>query len=221
VHPLIRLLSFMVFAAFVSLGQTASSIIGLSMLVVVWLVSKQFPAPKAWLMIKRLRIFFISIFIMYLWFTPGQLIWPVLEGWSPTYDGLFMGLQRVAALIILVLGVESLLRLTDRLEIIVGLYYLATPFKCLGIDRKRFVIRVLLTLEAAGLPFLPEYNEKFEFKNVGRYLEKVSEHLAEGFGRAVDQKVDMREMEIEIKALPGWIQWLIPFSMAVLFLNVG
>ncbi|MDH5258174.1 MAG: hypothetical protein OEX07_09195, partial [Gammaproteobacteria bacterium] len=81
-HPLISLICFIIFAAFVSLGQVASSMLGLLFLLVVWVISRQLPAAKAWAMIKRLRIFFVSILIMYLWFTPGQLIWPVLASWS-------------------------------------------------------------------------------------------------------------------------------------------
>ena len=218
----------MVFAVFVSLGQASSSIVGLLILLLVWLFSKQSPALKAWMMVKRLRIFFLSIFIMFLWFTPGQLIWPALDEWSPTYDGLIQALQRIFALILLVLGVETLLRLTDRPSLLVGLYYLATPFKWLGINQSRFIIRVLLTLEAASGNSIPRpgkqkldkenSNDKFDIRKVGVYLNNVSEQLAEKFNVAANLEIETKEVEFEINPLPSWIQWLIPIIIAALFL---
>jgi len=226
-HPLISLLSFIVFAAFVSLGQTASSAAGFLLLMLVWLVSRQLPELKAWLMIKRLRIFFLSIFIMYFWFTPGQLVWPLLDRWSPTYDGLAQGMERILALIILVLGVESLLRLMSRSELLVGLFYLATPLLRFGINRERFIVRVLLTLEAVNVqPSLDSNNHRFEMRQfkvrqISQYLAKISEMLAARFSLAENQSLNIEELVVEIKSPPGWIQWLIPLALFIIFMNLN
>ena len=220
-HPLISLISFVVFSAFVSLGQAESSIVGILLLLVVWLVSRQAPKPKAWMMIKRLRIFFFSIFIMYLWFTPGQLIWPPFDTWSPTYDGLAQGAQRIIALIILVLGVETLLRLLDRAELLVALYYLATPLQHVGVNRDRFIVRVLLTLEAVEQKPVQDQVSQFGIKNINSYLGQISQRLADEFNLASGCVEDNREVAFEIKALPNWIQWLIPFMIATLFLSLN
>lgn len=231
VHPLISLLSFIVFAAFISLGQTVSSLVGLTLLMFVWLLTRQLPAPKAWLMVKRLRIFFLSLFIMYFWFTPGQLIWPMLDTWSPTYEGLTQGLQRISALIILVLGVESLLRLIDRAGLLTALYYLATPFQYVGVRRERFIIRVLLTLEAAEMQ-VPQtalrnnknsdaelkLKQKFRLKNINQYITIISQRLADKFSLAANHSEDIDEVVFEIASLPNWIQWLIPLMIAALFI---
>jgi len=168
-------------------------------------------------MVRRLRIFFISIFVMYLWFTPGQLIIPAMDTWSPTYDGLFQGGQRVLALIILVLGVESLLRLTSREDLLSGLYYLATPFQWLGVDRQKFIIRVLLTLEMVNQQGPLVKQDKIKLRNFRQYLTRVSDYLADHFNAVNRDSVDAQPMSVEIKALPGWLQWLIPISMVVLF----
>ena len=221
VHPLVRLISFIVFAAFVALGETESSVIGFVFLLLVWLLSAQLPSTKAWLMIKRLKIFFISILIMYLWFTPGQLLWPPLDHWSPTYEGLYQGLQRIVALILMVLGVEALLRLTNRSDLLVGLYYLATPFQWLGVRREQFIIRVLLTMEAVQPKEKPQANYYFSWRKFPEYLDRVAQGLADRFNQVSEQELKFHPVEIEIKSPPGWLQWLIPISMTLLFLNAG
>ncbi len=222
-HPLISLISFMVFAAFVSLGQIASSVIGFFFLVVIWLVTRQLPAPKAWLMIKRLRIFFLSLFVMYLWFTPGQLVFPSLDSWSPTFEGLAQGAQRIMALIILVLGVESLLRLLDRAALLTGLYYLATPFKFFGVKRERFIVRVLLTLEAAEIRTKPKKSPlpssfAFKIKKIDQYLSEIGRRLAERMRLAAEPPAEIEPLTFEIMPLPHWIQWLIPLMIGGTFL---
>lgn len=205
--------------------------LGLLFLLVVWVISRQLPAAKAWAMIKRLRIFFVSILIMYLWFTPGQLIWPVLASWSPTFEGLMQGAQRISALVILVLGVESLLRLVDRSSLLVGLYYFASCFRWIGFDRERLIIRVLLTLEFAESTLFVDNDDveknqvktkgQFKFNNIAPYLDSISERLAKSFSVAAHKNIDVSEIEIDVDGLPGWLQWLIPISMVVLFTNAS
>lgn len=223
VHPLIRLLSFIIFAAFVSLGQTMSSILGMVILVVVYALSCQLPAPVAWRMIKRLRIFFVSIFIMYLWFTPGELLFPGFVSWSPTFEGLWYGIQRILALVIMVLGVECLLRLTDRTALLCGLYYIAYPFKWLGVDRNRFIIRILLTLEAVDSTGMPGEKMAFKLKHAKKYFSAVSIQMVNKFQLAAAnsdgrQPTDFQPIDFELEKLPHWLQWLIPITISVIFL---
>jgi len=216
----------MVFAAFVSLGQIISSLAGLLLLILVWTVTRQLPAPKVWGMVKRLRIFFISLFIMYLWFTPGQLIWPVLDRWSPTLEGLAQALERIGALVLLVFAVESLLRLLNRSELLTGLYFMATPLQCMGVNRERFIVRVLLTLEAVKSPSFqqtdtPGQMPAFKLRQLNQYTRQVSQQLVDKIIELENQSMNMREVAFAIIPLPHWSQWLIPLLIITLFVGLN
>jgi hypothetical protein len=70
-------------------------------------------------LVKRLRWFFLSILILFIWFTPGS---PANHTDGSTFimsTGLMMGLQRILALIIVVGYSGLLLRLSSRAESLV------------------------------------------------------------------------------------------------------
>jgi len=219
-HPLISLISFILFSAFVSLGNADVLFAGFLLLLFVWIISKQKPSKKAWMMIKRLKIFFISIFIIYLWFTPGQLVFPALDNWSPTYEGMIFGLERVLALCLLVIAVETLLRLMNRSTILCGLYYLATPFTLLGFSREKFIVRMMLTLESVIDFGSGKKKTNQPKKDFGDYIESVSERLVMRMEMALLEDVEHEPMTFNLTPLPAWYQWLVPVAIAALFISI-
>ena len=69
-HPRIRLVSFLIFAAFVAV-------------------------VKPWPLLKRMRWLFLSLLILYLWFTPGQPLLPTFSR-TPTLELLVLSNLRAA-----------------------------------------------------------------------------------------------------------------------------
>lgn len=221
-HPLIRLLSFLIFAAFVSTGDGASIILGFFLLLGVYFYTRQSPGRNAWQMIKRMRYFYISIGVMFLWFTPGELIFPFVADWSPTFEGLFIAAQRIIALAILVLGVECLLRLTSRSSLIVGLYYFSWPFTFLGVDRERFIIRVLLTMDYADSNNFNIDSEQKPTKKFTSYIDLMSSCLADKINHASHSSVAIsKPITVNLQTLPSWQQWLLPVALVSAFMLVS
>ena len=66
---------------------------------------------------------------------------------SPVREGLYTGLLRVAALILIVCAVNLLVRTTPRGQLLAALYALTRPILTAA-QRERFTVRLLLTLEA-------------------------------------------------------------------------
>jgi len=215
-HPLIRILCFMVFALFVSLGGMAEAALGLLILIVIWYFSKTYPNQHTWNRVKRLRLFFISIMVIYLWFTPGELLVEIGSYLTITYEGVFLASQRITALVLLVISVDTLLRSTSRNELVSGLYFLAKPFNSFGFDTEKMVIRVLLTMEFVFQSTKPE-NETKKL-NLAAYVPMISNKISSDMLMAI--KHDKKEETIcfNLDASRIGYQWIFPLGLFCLFL---
>ena len=101
---------------------------------------------------------------------------------------------------------------------VIGLYYLFTPFAMLGFDRHVFMIRVLLTLEAVTKES-PENKEKtpFDKKNIVAYIDVLSNRLAESIAKGCEPLHIDHEIEIYIIPPPVWHQWVLPVMLCSIF----
>lgn len=97
-------------------------------------------------LVLRLRWFFLSILILYIWFTPALPSPQLQSSISSFMPGLIAGLERIMALIIIVGYAGLLLLFSSRDEIIGGIYTLLTPLKLLGIEPERLAVRLGLVL---------------------------------------------------------------------------
>ncbi len=220
-HPLIVFCCFLVFAVCVSLGDIRLSVAGLLMLVGVWSVLRCKPSPRAWQMLRRMKIFFASIVLLYTWFTPGRLLLPELDTWSPTWEGVMSGSERVMALVVLVLAVDSFLLLLPREKILAALYFFFYPLHVLGFDRQRFMLRTLLTLEAvqANRPILADKSAGSEH-GFSHYLDRLAASIA-GLLRESENLALHRQCTVDVgEPPPGW-QYAIPLSLAMVFSGVA
>lgn len=128
--------------------------VGGSGLLVILLIAVQGAARlhSARRMLRRLRWFFVSLLVLYFWFTPGEPVFSVdaqWSGWLPTREGVAEGGIRIAALIVIVLAVNVLVIATSREQLLTGLLWLASPLESLGANRERFALRITLVLGAA------------------------------------------------------------------------
>ncbi len=95
--------------------------------------------------LPRLRWLLLAMGAIYGWTTPGQYLW---SGWfSPTREGLWLGLAQIARLFAVMASLQILLTKMDRPAIFAGLHVLAKPFDWLGLSRNRMALRQTLTLE--------------------------------------------------------------------------
>lgn len=97
--------------------------------------------------IKRMRLFFVSIFIIYAFATPGEYLEFFSTNFILTYEGLGLGFVQIEKLVISLAALSLLLSTNSKEELMVGLYMLLSPLKFLGINADRFAARLLLTFE--------------------------------------------------------------------------
>jgi hypothetical protein len=152
-HAVIKIVCFLIFTAAVSVGEPAVLLLGLLMIVPLYLfnISERGRAHlgTAMAMLKRLRWLFLSIFIVYLFFTPGMLVWPGVL-WGPTEEGVMLGLSRIAVLVLIVAAVNVLLTSTEQAEFLAAVHWCLQPLSWFGLPHERLAVRIALTLESVS-----------------------------------------------------------------------
>jgi len=141
-------LAFVCFAAYAVSAGVAQLLIATLILLSVFVLLQTTPSRQTWRMMGRLRILFISIASLYFWFTPGQLIVPIMGQVSPTYQGLWQGIERIYALMLLLIASRALIDVVPRSDLVAGLYCLARPLQWCGVSRERLVVRLILTMDS-------------------------------------------------------------------------
>jgi len=96
-------------------------------------------------MLLRLKWFFLSIFILYSFYTPhinsveAQPLL-IIESFLP-------GLLRISILVIILFSVNLFIKTTTKEEILAALLWLFSPLKIVNIDSERISLRAVLSLQ--------------------------------------------------------------------------
>jgi hypothetical protein len=225
-HPVIRIVCFLVIAAALSLGARWQSIaLGALLMLVAYGVSSQRGLGHLGRMVSRLRWLWLSLAVVYLWFTPGPDLVPALGAWSPTLAGLQQAGVRVGVLMILVAGANLLLQATAREQLVAAIHWLTAPLDRVGLSSDRFALRLVLVLEtvpkiqplrrlSAG-----EAGEQAPSGRVARIALAVSGVLRSTLAQA--RSAPPREIAVPDSGAPPLRQWLLPALLAFGFWLVG
>jgi len=167
-------------------------------------------------MIRRLRWLFLAILLVYGWWTPGESLWSYANALlSPTFEGLYLGLLRIVALIEIVAAVHLLLQSTSREELLPAIMQLVRPLTTQRL-RQRIAVRALLAIEAVPRVQslasdisrqVPVGTRKFTaIASASRLLYK---NVLDSAAHAGAPLIEVKEL-----ATPPWWQWIIPLLMS-------
>ena len=143
-HPFVRILTFifiLLLMNFLSNSLLFWFFLSISVAAVIWKFKRFLTV------IKRMRIFFLSIFIVYAFGTPGEYIWQYPVSIAPSYEGLYLGLIQIEKLVISLAALSILFSTNSKENLMLGLYVLLSPLKCLGFNVQTFAARLLLTFD--------------------------------------------------------------------------
>ncbi len=227
-HPVIRLLCFIVFAGFLTregpAGLTLATLAYVTML--IWRVPRgQASGLTASLrMLRRMRWLFLSILIVYFWFTPGKPLWPGhAEAWVPTVEGMVLGMERILALGLIVLAVNLLSASTPREHLLAAVYWLARPLRGIGLAPERLALRMVLAMEAVAAlqTVLLRARQSFS-QGQGRITTRIAGAAGKLFEEtlAQAQQAPRRPHTLPLLWPPAWLQWTCPPLLALAFLVV-
>jgi len=150
-HPVIRIVSFVVLTAFLARGDMANIVVAAAILMLLSFKLDGHVWRTAWRLLRRMRWLFLSIAVIYLWLTPGVPLIPGIPSvaeWMPTVEGLWQGMLRTMSLALMVTAASLLLSVTSRDEVLSALHWMMTPLGLLRFPHERFAVRAALSLEA-------------------------------------------------------------------------
>lgn len=156
---------------------------------------------------RRLRWFYLSIVLLFGWFTPGRELLPLLGALSPTAEGMMTGAGRVLVLALVVGAVVWLLERSSRQELIAGLLWLTRPLAWLGFPRQRFAVRLTLVLETVPQvqPMVAEARQAGESQGSKDWPSRARSLFERVIERA--ESAPCEPIEIEPGRPPGIRDW--------------
>ena len=214
VHPVIRIVVFLVVASFLASGQYFAMLLSAAALTFLILRSSIAVHRAALQMLRRMRWLLLSMLIVYGWFTPGEALWPALGAATPTVAGLLEGLQRAAALVLMALAAQQLISGLAPPQLLAALLWLSKPLQVFGLARERLALRLMLTLEA--VPRLTRLMTADLYAGLtGNVVSRFGQIAARAFCCALqqaDQQVG-RTVDRVDASRPPWYQWLYPLAL--------
>ena len=94
---MIHIVLFLILAVALSMGGVVHLWLGVAVLLCAYMVAPNRELRKLGSLLLRLRWLWISLLVVYLWFTPGQALFTLFPDWSPTYEGLLHGMMSAFA----------------------------------------------------------------------------------------------------------------------------
>lgn len=236
-HPVIRIVSFLILAGFVAFGGRNELALGFVIVLGLILLKRLQSIELSIRIVKRMRWLFLSILIIYLWFTPGKPVIPYWHEFVPTWEGLQTGLLRVSNLILIILAVNYFVSAIARDQLVQAITWLSYPLNWIGIDNKLLALRIALTLE-----LIPKVQhivldmKQHYFDEIARLksqqlvigarlksrLSSISRVVEILFERVVDNALHMTVEPLNVGTLrrPPVVQWLVPICLLALFLGI-
>lgn len=216
--PPVRILSLLILAAGLASGRPAVLMVGSLLLLAIAFALLWRQADFDWRglprMLQRVRWLLFATLVLYGWFTPGNALFPVLGTWSPSMEGLREGLLRIVALAAIVAAVYLLLASTGRSALVSGLLWYGAPLRRLGLDDRRFAVRLVLALEA--VPQVQDLARQALQADAGGSRLRRLGRAANRIFQATLERAEDRPGPIQIAdpiAVPAW-QWSLPLVLA-------
>ena len=235
VHPVIRVVCFLVLAGFVAFGGVYDLALGFTIVVSVILFKRLQSLELSIRIIRRMRWLFLSILVVYLWFTPGKPLVSSVHPMMPTVEGMQMGLLRVFSLILIVLAVNYFVSAIARNKLVEAIMWLLYPINWFGIDHKQIALRIALVLELIPrvqhivLDMKQQYVENISSNGLKDKAQRrnvvvvrvvsASQLVEQLFERVVSEAVKMpsEQIAISIASRPPMLQWFLPIGLTTLF----
>lgn len=160
-HPVIKIVSLIIVTVFITQGGWCSLLLAYCLVLPFYLINSSL-WRTALIMIRRLKWFFLSILMVFYFFTPE--LPPAQQSISYVNQGLLLGLFRICALMVIIFAVNLFIKTTEKEEILAALIWILAPLRILYINIDRFSLRAVLTLEY--IEYLSDYLTDYKKKNL-------------------------------------------------------
>ena len=181
----------------------------------------------------RLKWLFFSIFLVYLFLTPGVSL-PLLP--QATVQGLELGMLRLLALILFIAAVNLLVRSAEQAELTYAILWLLKPLRLIHFPVDRFAVRMALTLDyvnslhgilqelkrnkAAASGQDQEQTQLTLLQRCQRFIDLAASRASFLFQRVLQQAESNPQAYIEqpVQVQPTQRQWSAPALLLLVYL---
>lgn len=196
-----QLLVLVIFALSVNLFNLMSMVIFIGAFLLLFVYQKNSHFLR---LMKRLKWFYLVMFLIFIFNTPGEHMVSGSYGVNPTFEGLQLGLQQVLRITLMLAALSLMLTRNTIQQLISGLYFLLSPLSTIGIDVKRFAARLLLTLHYVEVQQALA-QDKLLIKGLG-------ERLNDAF-----KSDEMKQVEVTLeRATLTWLDYTVTVIMLVI-----
>ncbi len=221
-HPLISVCSLLVFI--LAMAYAGPAIVAIGLVAAFFSVrGRQRIRVRAMVHVGRLRWFLSSIALLYCWGTPGPPLWPVVETmglapwWMPTWEGVQAALERVGALVAIVVVSTGLIDRMSRAQLLLAIQGMVGPLALVGFPSQRFALRLLLVLETI------DEVRRIVARCLSRRDRRLLPHVQIGriaarvFREVVDEaeRTPLRPVRLRPYRPPPRWQWSFPAGLAI------
>ena len=98
-------------------------------------------------LIWRTRWLLLSLFVIFAWATPGDVLWAM--PYAPTQEGLHLAWTHLGRLLLVLLTVAAFLEKMSLPDLLTATQTMLAPLRRLGLDPDRGVVRLMLALRYA------------------------------------------------------------------------
>ena len=222
IHPAVRISILLLGATATALGNYYVMATALGVVAFCYVYFPNSYLTKGVRMLKRMRWFFLSILVIYFWFTPGVPIFGMASSLVPTADGIEHGLHRALTLVLIILMVNLLLQTTSSSRLLVAIYWWIRPLRYVGVNTQRIALRVSLVFDfiQRGHEIIDDAKQKVLEKSSAE--KNKSKLLGVAIGTAIHQvETQSHQMQADTVELPEadsppWVQWVYPIGVIML-----
>ncbi len=223
-HPLIRVICLVLIAGFTASANVPFLLIAFVLLAAIYLYTSV-SLSQCWRLIRRMRWFFLSILVIYFWFTPGDAFSPALANslWFPSVEGVEQGITRVVCLVLIIASVSALLQSTGRAELFAAIYSLIAWTRFIGFSPERFAVRATLTFSSLSeiQPMIASKTEQLKSPvgikaRIASLAEATTNVFVDVYKNAAKAELTTVTLD-DVEAVSIW-QWLYPISLVLLFI---
>lgn len=169
----------------------------------------------------RLRFFYLSLVVLYGWFSPGEPVLPALGALSPSVSGLVTAGRYIAVLMVITTAVQLLMAAFTREALVAALRWWLRPLRPLGLDPDRVALRLVLVADV--LPRLRDLARAGPGTQPGeRGLAAIARRAAAVFEKtlAEAETVPPPRLELDTIATPPPRDWLMAVLALALLVGV-
>lgn len=157
-HPVTLLVAWA--AAVISLQRVEPFVV---IAIIVLVASFIWSTPEMCRILWRARWLLLSIAMLFVWMTPGLLLPGSWGTMGMTEDGLNAAAEHLLRLTAILGMLALLLNRMDRPNLVAGLFALMRPLTCLGVDRGKIALRLMLTLAYVATEKGRDWRAVFQF----------------------------------------------------------